>query len=153
MKGFFGRREVPSKWQVPFVIAVILLIAGAFGILILDDYMEKRARDAVLTALNDLSPDATVTVNGQTRQKEPVLEALRAVHHVESHHSSPLKPLHVDVRDGDKTINLVVAQDSERPDEYWVYRPGRNYHNDPLGEFIGSIQTQVFRNDSQAGGR
>ena len=153
MKSFFKSREVPPKWAPALVIFVILLFLLVAGLFTLENFMERRARDAVLTALNDLSSNATVTVNGQTRQKEPVLEALRAVHHVESHHSSPLKPLRLDVRDGDKTINLIVAQDSERPDEYWVYRPGRNYHNDPLGEFIGSTQTQVFRSDSQAGGK
>ena len=146
---WFLKREVPPKWVVPFVIFVPLLIAACFGLLILDDLMEKRARDAVLGALNDLSPNATVTINGQTRQKEPVLEALRRVEHIDSHHSSPLTPIEVDIRDGRRTITLVVAQDSERPNEYWVYRPGRNYHNDPLGEFIGRTQTEVFRNNSQ----
>ena len=153
MKWFLKGREVPPKWAVPFVIVVIVFLAAVWGILILDDFVEKRAREVVLSALNDLSPNATVTINGQTRKKEPVLEALRRLKHIDSHHSSPLTPIHVDIRDGDKTINLIVAQDSERADEYWVYRPGRNYHNDPLGEFIGSTQTQVFRNDSQAGGK
>jgi len=153
MKSFFQSREVPAKWAVPFVIVVILLVAVGFGGLIFTDFMKTRARDAVLSSLNDLSPNATVTINGQARQKEPVLEALRSVRHIAAHHSSPLTPIQVEVRDGEKTINLVVAQDSERPDEYWVYRPGRNYLNDALGEFIGSTQTQVFRNDSQAGGK
>jgi hypothetical protein len=153
MKSSFRSREVPAKWAPAFVVSVILLVGVGWGLLMFEDFMERSARAAVLTALNDLSPNATVTVNGQTRQKEPVLEALRGVHHVESHHSSPLKPFHVDVRDGDKTINLIVAQDSERPDEYWVYRPGRNYHNDALGEFIGSTQTQVFLKDSQPGAK
>jgi len=143
------KREFRPKWVVPFVIFVPLLIAACFGLLILDDLMEKKARDAVLSALNDLSPNATVTINGQTRQKEPVLEALRRLEHIDSHHSSPLTPIKVDIRDGSKTITLVVAQDSERPNEFWVYRPGRNYHNDPHGEFIGRTQTEVFRNNSQ----
>ena len=149
MKWFLKTKEVPPKWAVPFVVVVIALIAVGFGILLLEDFMEKRGREAVLSALNDLSPNATVTINGQTRQKEPVLEALRRVEHIDSHHSSPLTPIEVDIRDGSKTITLVVAQDSERPNEYWVYRPGRNYHNDPLGEFIGRTQSEVFRNNSQ----
>ena len=149
MKWFLKSAEVPPKWAVPFVVVVIVFVAGGWGILILDDFMEKRAREAVLSALNDLSPNATVTINGQTRQKEPVLEALRRVEHIDSHHSSPLAPIEVDIRDGSRTITVVVAQDSERPNEYWVYRPGRNYHNDPLGELIGRTQTEVFRNNSQ----
>jgi len=150
----FGKflQERP-KWRAAFVVLCVLVFVVGWGGLFFENYMEKRARDTVLSGLSELTPTATVTVNGAPRQPAPVLEALRAVHHVESHHSSPLTAIQVEVRDGAKTIKLVVARDSERPDEYWVYRPGRNYHNDPLGEFIGCTQTQVFRNDSQAGGR
>jgi hypothetical protein len=150
MKWDLRDQEARSKWVVAGVISVILLVAIGLGSLIFEDFMESTARAAFLSALNDLSPNATVTINGNTRQNEPVLEALRKVQHIESHHSYPLAPIQVDVRDGAKTIKVVVAQDSERPDEYWVYRPGRNYHNDPLGEFLGCTGTQVFRNDSQA---
>ena len=106
--------------------------------------MERRARDTFLSGLSELTPAATVTVNGAPRQQAPVLEALRAVHHVESHHSSPLTAIQVEVRDGAKTIKFVVAQDSERPDEYWVYRPGRNYHNDPLASSSGALKLKFF---------
>lgn len=150
MKWNFRDPEARPKWVAAGVIFFILVFLVGWGGLFLERYMESRARNAVLGALNDLSPNATVTINGHPRQKEPVLEALRKVQHIESHHSYPLKPIQVDIRDGAKTITLVVAQDSERPDEYWIYRPGRNYHNDPLGEFIGRTQTQVFRGDSQA---
>ena len=124
---------------------VILIMLVGWGGLFLESYMESRTRDTVLSALNELSPNATVTINGEAREPAPVLQALRGIHHVESHHSYPLKPIEIEIRDGVKTIKLNVAQDSERPDEYWVYQPGRNYHNDSLGEFLGSIETQVFR--------
>ena len=154
MKSDVRDSEARPKWLAAGVIFVILLIAIGWGSLFFEDFMENRARNAILSALNDLSPNATVTINGHPRQKEPVMEALRKVQIIESHHSYPLAPpMQIDVRDGAKTITLVVAQDSERPDEYWVYRPGRNYHNDSLGEFIGRTQTKVFWSDSQAGGK
>ncbi len=153
MKWDLRDKEAQSKWIAAGVIFVVLLVAIGLGSLIFEDFIESRARDAFLSAVNDLSPNATVTINGNTRQKEPILEALRKVQHIESHHSYPLAPIRVDLRDGARTITVAVAQDSERPDEYWVYRPGRNYHNDPLGEFIGRTQTQVFRSDAQVGGK
>lgn len=122
-----------------------MIVLAGWGSLIFEEYTERRARDTVLSALSDLSPNATVTINGEARQQVPVLQALRRIHHVESHHSHPLKPIEIEIRDGAKTIKLIVAQDSERPNEYWVYQPGRNYHNDPLGEFLGCTETQVFR--------
>jgi hypothetical protein len=111
---FFEKRP---KWAVAFAVLVTLGVLAGWGSLFFEDYLERRARDNVLSGLSDLTPTATVTVNGSPRPQPPVLEALRAVHHVESHHSSPLTPIQVEVRDGAKTIRLVVAQDSERPDE------------------------------------
>ena len=146
MKWLAKHFEERPMWAAAGVIFFILIILGGWGSLFLEEFVEKRARDAVLSALSDLSPNATVTMNGEARQTAPVLEALRRVQHIESHHSYPLKPIEIEVRDGAKTIRLVVAEDSERPDEYWVYQPGRNYHNDPLGEFLGRTQTSVFRN-------
>lgn len=133
------------KLVVAGVIFFFLVFLAGWGGLFLERYVEGRARDAVLSALSELLPNATVTINGEAREPAPVLQALRRIHHVDSHHSSPLRPIEIEIRDGAKTIKLIVAQDSERPDEYWVYRPGRNYHNDPLGEFLGCTETQVFR--------
>ena|SRR6185369_911631 len=93
MNSFFQSREVPAKWAVPFVIGSPLLIALGFGGLFFTDFMESRARHAVLASLNDLSPNGTLTINGQARETEPVLEALRSVQHIASHHSSPLTPI------------------------------------------------------------
>jgi hypothetical protein len=137
--------EERPKWVAAGAILILLIVQAGWGSLIFEEYTERRARDTVLSALSDLSPNATVTINGEARQQVPVLQELRRIHHVESHHSYPLKPIEIEIRDGAKTIKLIVAQDSERPDEYWVYQPGRNYHNDPLGEFLGCTETQVFR--------
>ena len=153
MKWLVKDLDKRPNWVAAFVIVVILIIFAGWGSLMFEEVMERRARDAVLSELSDLSPNTSVTINGETRQTAPVLGALRTVQHIESHHSYPLKPIEVEIRDGTKIIRFVVAQDSERPDEYWVYRPGRNYHNDPLGEFLGRTQTQGFRNDSQAAGK
>jgi hypothetical protein len=145
--------EERPKWVIAGVIFFFLAFLAGWGGLFFEKYAEERARDTVLSALTGLSPNATVTINGEARPQAPVLQALRQVHHVESHHSSPLKPIEIEIRDGAKTIKLIVAQDSERPDEYWVYQPGFNYYNDPLGKFLGRTETQVFRNDSQAVGK
>jgi len=146
-------KEQPEWLPPALVIWVILMMFVGWGSLVFEELTERRAREAILSVLGDLSPNASVTINGDARQQAPVLEALRGLHHVESHHSYPLEPLQVEIRDGNKTIELVVAQDSERPDEYWVFRPGANYHNDPLGESLGRIETQVFHDKSPAAGR
>lgn len=135
---------------------VIVAIFFAFGIccwLVYEQLHERKAREAVLSALNDLSPNASVTINGETWPQAPVVEALRGLQQLEAHHSYPLEALRVEIRDGDKTVELVVAEDSQRADEYWVYRAGRDYHNDPHGTFVGRIETHVFQDKSQAAGQ
>ena len=136
--------EGPRRWLVAAVIVIILIILVGWGLLGYEQLTEKRAREAVLSALNDLSPNAGVTIDGEARRQALVLEALKGLKHVEAHHSYPLKPLEVEIHDGNKSIKLVVAQDSDRPSEYWVFRPGPNFHNDPLGEFLGRIETRTF---------
>jgi|GEM_PF-2029447 len=139
--------EGPRRWLVAAVIVIILIVLVGWGLLGYEQLTEQRARESVLGRLNDLSPNAGVTIDGEVRAQAPVLEALKGLRHVGSHHSYPLEPLRVEIRDGNETIELVVAQDSERPDEYWVYRPGANYHSDPLGEPLGRIETQVFHDN------
>jgi hypothetical protein len=145
MNGRLAYLEKRPEWLGAGVIFIILLIFAGWGLLAYEEVTEKRAREAVLSALNELSSTASVTIDGEAQEPAPVLEALRALKHVDAHHSYPLESHQVEIRDGSKTINLVVAQDSERPDEYWVYRPGPNFHNDPHGEFLGRIETKVFR--------
>jgi len=76
MKWLLKDSEARTKWVTA---GIILLIGAVWVSFALEDFPEKRARDPVLSALNDLSPNATVMINGQTRPKEPVLEAIRRV--------------------------------------------------------------------------
>ena len=138
-------RTVPERWQAPFLILVVLGMLAVFGVIAFDQMNESRAREEVLSALNDLSPNASVTLNGKTQQSTQVLEVLRTLHQVDPHHSFPILPIRVEIREGSKTIDLVVARDSERSEEYWVFKPGWNYHNNPLGEELGAIQTDFFK--------
>lgn len=146
-------RTIPERWQGPFLILVISGMLLVFGVIAFEQLNEKRAREKVLSALNDVSPNASVKVDGKPQQGAQLLEALTTIHHVDPHHSAPLKPIRIEIREGAITIDLVVAQDSERSNEYWVFRPGWNYHNNSLGEYLGRIHTDVFRDYSQPAAR
>ncbi len=138
-------RRIPERWQGPFLILVISGMLLVFGVIAFEQLNEKRARKKVLSVLNNVSPNASVKVDGKLQQGAQLLEALRTIHHVDPHHSAPLKPIRIEIGEGSNSIDLIVARDSERSDEYWVYRPGWNYHNDPHGEFLGVVQTEVFK--------
>jgi hypothetical protein len=133
--------EKKPKWLIAVFILFFIMVGGTFWY---DWKVEKQARDKVLDLLSALSPAVRVTIDGHEHPPAPVLEALARLRHVQAHHSQPLKPVRVEIRDGGTTIELAVAQDSTRPDEYWVFRPGPNHHNDPLGENLGRIEVQSF---------
>jgi hypothetical protein len=37
---------------------------------------------------------------------------------------------------------ITIARDSDRPNEFWVYLPGSNWHNDPLGRDAGRVVSE-----------
>jgi hypothetical protein len=123
---------------------VVLLVLAALGMFILvggvflaEHLSENRARRYLLTAVTESSG---VIVNGR-RLSDPsvVLNALRGIRRVPAHHSSPSAPIHLLLEGGPEPVGIIIARDSNRPHEFWVYRPGSNWHNDPLGQDAGRI--------------
>ena len=112
---------------------VIFALVGAW--FWAEDLSEDRARRELLRAVSHAS---TVTVNGQPLADPSVaLGALRGTTHVPGHHSSPMSPIHFELRDGHTSTAITVARDSDHPDEFWVYLPGSNWHNSPMGRDAG----------------
>ena len=135
------KNQQKPRWAVALGILVLLYIGGSFW----NDWrIEKRAREDCLARLRALSPAAQVTIDGESRQAPAILESLKGLQHIDAHHSSSQNPRRVEIRDAGSTIQLVVAQDSTRPSEYWVYRPGPNHFNDPLGEPLGAFYSERF---------
>ena len=128
-----GRGEV--------LLVSAFLIMGAFvgSWFIAEDWSERRTRDGLLAVV---SRSSEVVVGGKRlADPSPVLGALRGLTHVPAHHSGPLAPLRLELLAGGDTIPVVLARDSERPEEFWVYRPGSNWHNNPLGEEAGRVRS------------
>lgn len=93
----------------------------------------------------DAAEAVGVNVNGKhVPDPSVLLIALREVGHIPAHHSSPTMPIRVDLLIGADTTPLVLARDSQQPDEFWVYRPGPNWHNDPLGQEAGRIRSHTL---------
>jgi hypothetical protein len=102
-----------------------------------EEVTENRARRELLHAVSQAS---TVVINGRPLVDPTVtLSALRGTAHIPAHHSSPTAPIHLELRAGNTSTAITIARDSERPDEFWVYLPGSNWHNDPLGRDAGRI--------------
>ena len=124
------------------VIVVVCIAMGAFvGTWFLaEDQSEQRARRELLRAVSHAS---IVVVNGQPVPEAGVaLAALRGVRHVPAHHSGPTSPIHVELRDAHTSTAVTIARDSDRPNEFWVYLPGANWHNNRLGRDAGRVVSE-----------
>jgi hypothetical protein len=90
--------------------------------------------------LAEISNASEVRMNGeQVNDPRALLLALRLVDHVWAHHSHPMVPIRIELIDRGETTNVVIARDSQRQTEFWVFRPGANRLNDPLGQSAGRI--------------
>jgi hypothetical protein len=130
--------RTPEERKVMFIFGWVFVIFPLVGIWFLaEDVSERRARTELQAAL---AASSTVYANGQPLpDPAPVLAALRGVTHVPAHHSSPTKAIYLRLTAGARTVAVIIARDSENPSEFWVYRPGRNWHNDPLGQDAGRV--------------
>ena len=112
-----------QQWQTALVIGApiwILLIASLFA---LQSYTENRARARFLNDLREASADGAVTVEGRSvSQPDLFIRIVSNVRHIEAHHSSPTREVHVTVTSPRGMLKFVVGEDSERPDEFWVIR-------------------------------
>jgi len=114
-------------------LGLALLVGGVFLALHLS---EHRARVALLEVV---ARSSGARLNGRpVEDPAPLLRALRATVRVPSHQSAPTAPIRVELT-GDGETAIVLARDSTRPSEFWVFRPGSNWHGDPLGQEAGRI--------------
>ena len=130
----FSERDRKNQLLVVFVLGMFALV----GIVFLAGYLnENRARHQLLTVV---AQSSGVILNGQTlSDPSVVLAALGRLTSVPAHHSSPTTPIQLSLTGAPSAVAITIARDSQNPNEFWVYRPGSNLHNDPLGQDAGRI--------------
>jgi hypothetical protein len=139
---------VSAWWTARFrrrLRAIVIVTGGLLcaALLLSDELAESRARRDLLL---DVVSASGILVNGRQAEDSSVaLVALSRVSHVASHHSGPRNPVRIDLEVGDKRVGVVIARDSERPNELWVYLAGSNWYNDPLGRYAGRVTSSELR--------
>jgi hypothetical protein len=126
------------------VLAVIVPLV--LGILAWETARANRSREAVLDKLGGVSTSCDVEVAGQpVPRPEPIVAALRTLRHEPAHHSHPTNPFRVDIICSSDAIRLVLARDSERLQEYWVFEAHATDWSQPQPSTeIGRISTTIF---------
>ena len=110
-----------------FILVAVIVTAVALVLVIWQhDEEERRARRDLRRELDALSAPYRVTVNGdETKSPEPeiIVDALRTITPVAAHDSGPEQSVRVVIHDGTRTIEVRLAQDSKRNNEFWVFYP------------------------------
>lgn len=125
----------------------ILAVLSAFALVAVRGFQAGGERRAALRWLGGTDAEYEVLVEGErVPDPGPLLAALRTLSWQSAHHSHPTTPLHVEVRSRSGALTLIVARDSSRPEEYWVFVPRKTFPQaSPLGLEIGRIHTAAFR--------
>ncbi len=130
-------RPQPPAWFVLAALGFMVFV----GCGMLASYLSEHfARQALFGAV---AKSTGARLNGEPVEDPSVLlRALRSMHFVPAHHSSPRAPIRIELVDhGREVARIVIARDSHRPSEIWVFRPGSNWHGTPLGQEAGRIMT------------
>lgn len=126
-------------------IALVLLLVSISGVGSLTYFMSAHARARVTQRLEQLSLPYTVTINGKpTTEPSSILAALK-FDDIDAHHSHPTKRIEIEIEDRKGSFMLVLARDSERASEYWVYSPQDDFTKGfTEGHEIGRIATDAL---------
>ena len=134
-RGLAYRPPFPLLPTILFVVP-ILMVAGLGSILAFSE------RNHALRFLRTAEATQVVRINGAVvDHPAEILSALSSLHVARAHHSHPTHQLTVEVVLPQETLRLILARDSDRPHEYWVYSP--NYWSTSNNE-IGRIVSPVF---------
>jgi len=124
---------------------LVLLLASIAGVGGLTYFMSAQARARVSERMSKLSHPFRVTINGQQATDPDAIVAALKFDDIDAHHSHPTKRIEVRIQDQKESFVLVLARDSERAAEYWVYSPQDDYTKGlSEGHEIGRIATHAF---------
>jgi hypothetical protein len=133
-------RPFPIKSTLFFAVPIII---GWLIYLISTSIAQFKARQF----LESVSDKCIVAINGNPVQnRNEILNTLRSVADLPTHHSSPTHMIDVDLSDPPRHLSLWVARDSSDRREYWVFAPSPSKLGlrASLKKDIGHVITPVF---------
>jgi hypothetical protein len=139
-----ANRRFPLGTTLGAALVLAVLVAGW---LISESWLDRRQRDAVLLKLEPSSGSCAVRVKGlPASNPAAVVAALRTLQRVAPHHSHLAATFSVEVICSPGGVSLVLARDSERAHEYWVFDRTGQAAAAPVaaGNEVGRISSGAF---------
>ena len=128
------RGNLPD-WANVIVVMGTFLIVGR--LLVTRFTSEERGIQAVVDAVGRASE---VQLDGKTIDDPTLLLlTLRLVDHPSYHHSAPTARRRIELANGDWKTTIVIARDSQRPNEFWVFWPVTDTGDRCCGQPVGFI--------------
>jgi hypothetical protein len=143
---FSKHKEAQTRPKFPKIALAVLLFSIA-GVGSLTYFMCAQARARISQRLETLSFSYTVMINGKPAADPNSIIAALQFADIEAHHSHPTTQLEVQIEDQKGRLTLILARDSQRASEYWVYSPQDDFTKGlTTGHEVGRIDTEVFNN-------
>lgn len=141
-------RKAPAVWKKTGYATIAAFFLPIIIIFILSFTVKKIVRHEVKTWLENVSDDATVSINNEViRKPQTVIDELRKLAALPAHHSYATKRIRIAIRDNDQGLVIDLGRDSQLPQEYWVFYLG--YRHTYVNE-VGRITTSLFGGELKA---
>ena len=138
-------RKAPAVWKKTGYATIAAFFLPIIIIFILSFTVKKIVRHEVKTWLENVSDDATVSINNEViRKPQTVIDELRKLAAIPAHHSYATKRIRIAIRDNDQGLVIDLGRDSQLPQEYWVFYLG--YRHTYVNE-VGRITTSLFEGE------
>ena len=128
------RGSLPDWANVALVMGMVLVVGSLF---VTQYASEERGIQAVVEAVGKASE---ARLDGKTVDDPTLLRlTLRLVDHPSYHHSAPTTRHRIELANGEWKTTIVIARDSQRPNEFWVFWPVTDAGDGCCGKPVGFI--------------
>ncbi len=106
-----------------FIISGILLITIIPILLIIGSIKTTTTRDEFLKIIKTDSEKSVMTGTCKLNNSNLIMEELKKVRPYIAHHTGPVNPIILKIKNG--SISFILAVDQDRKNELWIYYKGR----------------------------
>jgi hypothetical protein len=142
LKGVRGKK-IENKLIIVTISGGFFFVVPIATIFFFALIIESHARQEVLSFIQSNTSYEMMIDGNKILDAAPYIQELRKIKIIAAHHSHTNLKIHMDIINSDKKITLILGQDSQNKNEFWIFYP--KYRNTKLNE-IGRLKTTIFEN-------
>ena len=138
-KGLRGKK-INKKLIIATIIAGLFFIGPIITAIFFSTIVESHGREEVLSFIREKTSYEIIIDGQKVPNPASFIHELRKIRPFMGHHSHPTKKIPIEIFKSNQKLTLILSQDSDYNNEYWVFYP--KYRHTRLNE-IGRIQTAI----------